>query len=73
MEVEGRLEGIQRFTIHGGPYGRLFFSLPEDPETVHQCQLPEEAFDRDLAPGDAIVITMLIRTVMEVRKAPESS
>jgi hypothetical protein len=69
VDVEGRLEGIQRYTIHGGPYGRIFFTLPEDPETVHQCQLPEEAFDSDLVPGDTIVITMLIRTVMEVRKA----
>ena len=70
MEVRGKLEGIQHYTIHGGPYGRLFFSLPEDPENVQQAQLPVEAFDADLQPGDEIVITMLMRTVMEIRKVP---
>jgi len=68
MEVRGRLEGIQHYTIHGGPYGRLFYTLPGDPETVLQAQLPAEAFDADLAVGDTIVLTMLLRTVMEIRK-----
>lgn len=68
MEVHGRLEGIQHYTIHGGPYGRLFYTLPGDPETVLQAQLPAEAFDADLAAGDTIVLTMLLRTVMEIRK-----
>ena len=72
MEVQGKLEGLQRYTIHGGPYGRLFYSLPDDPETVLQCQLPAEAFEDDLQPGDQIVLTMLMRTVMEIRKAPAS-
>ena len=73
MEVRGMLEGLQRYTIHGGPYGRLFFSLPDDPETVQQCQLPEEAFDLDLQVGEPIVIMMLMRTVMEIRRAPAAS
>ncbi|MGC4192585.1 MAG: hypothetical protein QM589_15695 [Thermomicrobiales bacterium] len=71
MEVRGRLEGIQHYTIHGGPYARLFYTLPGDPETVLQAQLPAEAFDADLAVGDEIVLTMLLRTVMEIRKARE--
>ena len=39
MNVEGTLEGIQRYTIHGGPYARLFFSHADDPETIIQAQL----------------------------------
>jgi hypothetical protein len=70
MTVEGRLEGIRRYTIHGGPYAYLYFSHRDDPETIHQAQLPEEAFDTDLAVGDGVVITYLLRTVMEIRKAP---
>jgi hypothetical protein len=70
MEVHGTLEGRQDYTIHGGPYARLYFSLPENPEDVQQCQLPSEAFDADLKPGDPIVITFLLKTVMEIRKAP---
>jgi hypothetical protein len=73
MDVQGTLEGIQRYTIHGGPYGRLFFSLPDDPGNVQQCQLPEEAFDGDLQVGEPILITMLMRTVMEIRRAPAES
>lgn len=71
MDVHGTLEGRQDYTIHGGPYARLFFSLPDDPENVQQCQLPAEAFDADLQVGDRIVITLLLKTVMEIRKAPQ--
>lgn len=70
MDVEGRLEGRQDYTIHGGPYARLYFTHLDDPETIHQAQLPIEAIDADLAAGDAILITYLIRTVMEIRRAP---
>jgi hypothetical protein len=72
MEVEGKLEGRQDYTIHGGPYARLFFTHSDDPETVHQAQLPIEAIDADLAVGDPIRITYLMRTVMEIRRAPAS-
>lgn len=72
MEVQGTLEGRQDYTIHGQHYARLFFSLPDDAETIQQCQLPEDAFDADLKPGDPIVITFLLKTVMEIRRAPAS-
>jgi hypothetical protein len=72
MDVEGKLEGRQDYTIHGGPYARLFFTHNDDPETVHQAQLPIEAIDADLAVGDPIRITYLMRTVMEIRRAPAS-
>ena len=70
MDVEGKLEGRQDYTIHGGPYARLYFTHLDDPETIHQAQLPIEAIDADLAAGDAILITYLMRTVMEIRRAP---
>ena len=70
MNVEGRLEGIRRYTIHGGPYAWLFFSHLDDSDTIIEAQLPEEAYDADLAVGDRIVITYLLKTVMEIRKAP---
>lgn len=69
MNVEGKLEGVQRYTIHGGPYARLFFSHADDPETIIQAQLPEESWDGDLQVGDRIVITYLLKTVMEIRHA----
>jgi hypothetical protein len=69
VDVFGILEGRQDYTIHGGPYSRLFFTMEGD-ETIHQAQLPDEAVDRDLQPGDAIVVTMLLRTVMEIRRRP---
>jgi hypothetical protein len=73
MTVEGRLEGIRHYTIHGGPYAYLYFSHLDDPDTVVQAQLPVEAFDADLAVGDRIVITYLLKTVMEIRRAPGTS
>lgn len=72
MSVEGRLEGVQRYTIHGGPYARLFFSHADDPETIMQAQLPEESWDTDLQIGDRVVITYLLKTVMEIRRAPST-
>lgn len=73
MNVEGTLEGIRRYTIHGGPYAYLYFSHLDDPDTVHQAQLPEEAWDADLQVGDRIEITYLLRTVMEIRRLPSES
>lgn len=70
MEVPGTLEGRQAYTIHGQPYSRLFYSVRDDPETIHPCQLPDDAVDPDLRPGDPIVLTMLLRTVMEIRRDP---
>lgn len=71
MDSFGRLEGRQDYTIHGQLYARLFFQVDGDPDTIHQCQLPGDAFDADLQVGDRIRITMLLRTVMEVRKASD--
>lgn len=68
MESFGTLEGRQDYTIHGQLYARLFFHADGDPENIVQCQLPSDAFDTDMQVGDKIHITMLMRTVMEVRK-----
>jgi hypothetical protein len=68
MEVAVRIEGIQRILIHSSEYVRIYFSLPDDPDTIQQCQLPVEAFDADLVVGDQATATMLLRTVMEIRK-----
>ena len=67
MEIEVRVEGMQRIAIHGSPYVRLFYSLPDDPETVQAAQLPSEAVDDDIKVGDTVRLTMLLRTVMEAR------
>ena len=69
MDSFGILEGRQDYTIHGQLYARLFFHVDGDSETIHQCQLPGDAFDPDLQVGDRIRVTMLLRTVMEIRKA----
>ena len=66
MEQPGTLEGVQRYTIHGSPYVRVFLTLEGDRETIVQAQLPIEAFDESLRPGDEISVTMLMWTVMAV-------
>jgi hypothetical protein len=66
MEIEGTLEGLQPYTIHGGQYLRVFYSLADDPETILQCQLPEEAVDATIKPGDPITINYLLKTVMGI-------
>ncbi len=68
MDVDGKLEGLQAFTIHGTAYVRVFYSHDDDPERVLQCQLPFDAFDESLRVGDPIAIAYLLRTVMEIAR-----
>lgn len=71
MEVEARLEGLQPFAIHDTKYYRVFYSFPEQPEQILECRLPFDAIDEGLKPGDPVILTMLLKTVMEVRGKPE--
>jgi hypothetical protein len=68
MEIAGTLEGLQPYTIHGGRYLRVFYSHADDPETILQCQLPEEAVDASIKPGDPISINYLLKTVMGISR-----
>jgi len=72
VEIEATIEGMQRIAIHGSPYVRVFYSLDDDRDTVLQAQLPDEAVDPGIDVGDRIRLTMLLRTVMEVRRIPGS-
>ena len=73
MEIEATIEGLQRIAIHGSPYVRVFFSLDENREQIVPAQLPEEAVDSGIKVGDRVRLTMLMRTVMEVRRIPPSA
>ncbi len=73
MEVHGKLEGKQIFMLHGVPYHRVFYTHRDDPDTVLQCQLAETEFDGDLEVGDPIVMTYLLRTVLEIRRDSTAS
>lgn len=68
MEVHGKLEGKQIYLLHGVPYHRVFYTHRDDPETVLQCQLAESEFDGDLGAGDPVVISYLLKTVLEIRR-----
>lgn len=68
MEVHGKIEGTQVFILHGVPYHRVFYTHRDDLETVLQCQLAETEFDGDLEVGDPIVMTYLLKTVLEIRR-----
>jgi len=72
VEIEATIEGMQRIAIHGSPYVRVFYSLDADRDTVLQAHLPAEAVDAGIDVGDRIRLTMLLRTVMEVRRIPGS-
>lgn len=72
MDYEGTLEGLQTYLLHGARWYRAFFTISGDSETIHQAQLPEDAFENGLAPGDPIIITMLLKTVMQIKRRPPS-
>ena len=67
MEIEAVVEGLQRILIHGSGYVRVFYSLEDDRERIMAAQLPEEAVDAGIRVGDRVRLTMVLRTVMEVR------
>jgi hypothetical protein len=71
MDVEGRLEGLQPYAIHGTRYYRVFYSHADAPDEILRCQLPFEAFDPESRPGDPITITYLLKTVMKIEKRVE--
>jgi hypothetical protein len=68
VEVEAVIEGLQRLAIHGSPYWRVFYSLDGDRETIYQAQLSDEAIDPNLVVGESVWLTMILRTVMEIRR-----
>jgi hypothetical protein len=68
MDVNGKLEGLQRYTLHGALWYRAFFALEGDEENIQTAQLPADAFDETLKPGDLISVTMLLRTVMQIKR-----
>ena len=67
MEIEGTLEGLQPYAIHGTRYYRVFYSHADTPDQILQCQLPFDALEQTLKPGDPITITYLLKTVMSIR------
>ena len=54
MDIDGRLEGVQPYAIHGMRYYRVYYSHADDPETIHQAQLPNDAFDEALRPAHVV-------------------
>jgi hypothetical protein len=73
VEIEATIEGLQRIAIHGSPYVRVYYRLDDDPEKILAAQLPDEAVDSGIKVGDRVRLTMLLRTVMEVRSLPTSA
>jgi hypothetical protein len=68
MDIDGTLEGLQPYTIHGTRYYRVFYSHADNPDVILQTQLPFDALDDTLKPGDPITITYLLKTVMRVTR-----
>ena len=66
MEIAGTLEGLQPYTIHDTRYYRVFYSHADAPDQILQAQLPFDALDATLKPGDPITITYLLKTVMRI-------
>ncbi|CAA9544233.1 MAG: hypothetical protein AVDCRST_MAG49-1287 [uncultured Thermomicrobiales bacterium] len=68
MEVEGRLEGLQPYAIHGTRYYRVFYSHADAPDEILRAQLPFDAIDADVKPGDPITVSYLLNTVVAVAR-----
>lgn len=68
MEVDARIEGLRHFLIHSEPYTQVYYSLPEDPETIHQARLGTPDLPEGLKVGDRVVIYSVLGIVAEIRR-----
>lgn len=69
MERTATVEGIRRYTIHGEPYAVVYFSHPDDRDTIQQAQLSDDALPAGLRIGDTIAITYVGTIVAGIRRA----
>lgn len=72
MGVDGRLEELQPYAIHGTRYCHAYYTHLVSPDNIYSCQLAFDAIDEEPRPGDPIRNTYLLKTVMEIRRALSS-
>ncbi|HUG14932.1 MAG TPA: hypothetical protein VMM78_07905 [Thermomicrobiales bacterium] len=67
-DVNAVVEGLRPYLIHGERYVVVYYSQPDDRETVHQAQLSADALPAGLRVGDRIVVHAVMGVVAGVTR-----
>lgn len=75
MEAQATIEGLRQFLIHSEPYIEIYYSLMDDPDTIHQTRLGSADLPEGLKVGDRVTIISVLGVVAAIHKveADESS
>ena len=67
--VEGILVSIAPLSIHGQVIWDVFFTAAGSPDTVTVARIGPESVEKDLRPGDRIVVHTLFGVASQIRRA----
>ena len=73
MEIQARIEGLRPFLIHSEPYTQVYFSLLDDPDTIHQTRLGSADLPEGLKVGDQVLVYSVMGVIAEIRKVENTA
>ncbi len=71
MEIQGTVEGLRQFAIHGDPYTQIYYSVDDSPDAIQQARLGTHDLPDGLKVGDRIIIYSVLGIVAEIRLADQ--
>lgn len=68
MEVDALILGMIPYQIHGEPYVNVFYAHDDDPETVLQARLSQDAIYPNPKVNDRVSVHYLLKIVTQITK-----
>lgn len=72
MDVDALILGMIPYQIHGESYINVFYAHLDDPETVHQARLPQDAIYPNPKVNDSIRVRYLLKVVTAITKREDA-
>ena len=72
MEVDALILGMIPYQIHGEIYFNVFYAHDDDPETVLQARLPQDAIYPNPKVNDRVSVHYLLKIVTQITKREDA-
>ncbi len=72
MDVDALILGMIPYRIHGETYINIFYAHADDPETVRQARLPQDAIYPNPRVDDPIRVRYLLKVVTQIIKREDA-
>jgi hypothetical protein len=72
MEVDALILGMIPYQIHGEIYVNVYYAHDDDPETVLQARLPQDAIYHNPKVNDRIRVHYLLKVVTGITKREDA-